>query len=105
MSVVEAAHKVAQPTAVELPKLAEGAVEAGEEGMPTLQLLIDGEWRPAKNGETFEVRSPIDGNAIALAQAADEDDVEAAIAAARAARPRFREMSAAERIEICERAA
>ncbi len=105
MTVVEAAHKVEQPTAVELPKLAEGAVEPAEGGMPTLQLLIDGEWRPASSGETFEVRSPIDDNVIALAQAADEDDVEAAIAAARSARARFREMSAAERIEICERAA
>ena len=30
---------------------------------PTLQLFIDGQWRPPASGETFEVRSPIDDNA------------------------------------------
>ena len=105
MGQPEAALKVERPTAVELPELAEGAVATAAGEPPTLQLLIDGEWRPAASGETFEVSSPIDGNRIALAQAADGDDVDAAISAAQAARPRFRDMTAADRIEVCERAA
>jgi acyl-CoA reductase-like NAD-dependent aldehyde dehydrogenase len=105
MAQPEAAPRVSHPTAVELPELAEKAVVSAQGEPPTLQLLIDGEWRPAASGETFEVRSPIDDNEIAVAQAADEKDVEAAIDAALKARTRFREMTAAERIEICERAA
>jgi len=96
---------VEQPTAVELPELAQKAVVTAEGEPPTLQLFVAGEWRPAASGETFEVRSPIDDNQIAVAQAADQEDVEAAIDAALNARAGFREMAAAERIEICERAA
>ena len=105
MGQAEAAVKIERPTAVKPPELAQNAVVTREGEPPTLQLFIDGEWRPAASGETFEVRSPIDGNQIATAQAADDEDVEAAIASALTARSRFREMTAAERIEICERAA
>jgi acyl-CoA reductase-like NAD-dependent aldehyde dehydrogenase len=105
MGQPDTAPKVEQPTAAKLPELVERAVVASEGEPPTLQLFIAGEWRSATSGETFEIRSPIDGNEIAVAQAAGEDDVEAAIDAAFAARSRFREMAAAERIEICERAA
>ncbi len=101
----DTAPKVEERTRLELPELFEHAVSASEQGPPTLQLSIGGEWRAATSGETFEVSSPIDGNAIALAQAADKDDVEAAIRAAREARASFRETTAAERLEICERAA
>ena len=105
MGQPEAAPRVEHPTAVEPPELAEKAVVTAEGEPPTLQLFIDGEWRPAASGETFEVRSPIDDNQIAVAQAADEEDVEAAIDAALRARAGFRDKAAAERIEICERAA
>lgn len=101
----DTAPKVEERPRLELPELFEHAVAASEDGPPTLQLSIGGEWRPATSGETFEVSSPIDGTTIALAQAADEDDVEAAIGAARDARASFRETTAAERLEICERAA
>ena len=103
MGQPEAAPRVEQPTAVELPELAQKAVVTAEGEPPTLQLFVAGEWRPAASGETFEVRSPIDDNQIAVAQAADQEDVEAAIDAALNARAGFREMAAAERIEICER--
>ena len=105
MGQVETLPRVDEPTAISPPQLFERAVGASDGEAATLRLLIDGEWREARSGETFEVRSPIDGNTIALAQAAGREDVEAAIAAARAARPRFREMTAAERLEVCERAA
>jgi acyl-CoA reductase-like NAD-dependent aldehyde dehydrogenase len=105
MGQSEAEVKVERPTAVEPSELAEKAVATAKGEPPTLQLFIGGEWRPAASGETFEVRSPIDDNEIALAQAAEQEDVEAAIDAALNARRSFREMTAAERIEICERAA
>ena len=105
MGQVETVPRVDEPSAIEVPSLFEKAVIASGEGAPALRLLIDGEWRESGTGETFEVRSPIDDNTIAMAQAASAEDVEAAIAAARAARSRFREMTAAERLEVCERAA
>jgi len=94
-----------EPTSIELPELFDRVARVSDGAPPTLQLLIDGEWRGAQSGETFEVSSPIDDNTIAVAQAAGKDDVEAAIAAACRARSRFREMTAAERLEVCKRAA
>ena len=105
MGQPEAAVKVERPTAQRRPALAENAFVMTEGEPPTLQLFIDGQWRPPASGETFEVRSPIDDNEIAIAQAAGQENVEAAIESALNARPKFREMTAAERIEICERAA
>ncbi|MBA2365579.1 MAG: aldehyde dehydrogenase family protein [Actinobacteria bacterium] len=55
-----------------------------------MQLSIGGEWRAARSGETFDVNSPIDGSAIARAQKAAADDIEAAIEAAAKARADFR---------------
>ncbi len=75
------------------------------DGLPCLRLLIGDEWRPTNSGQLFDVRSPINGELIARAQSADSSDVEAAIASARAARPRFRAMHAAARLEICQQAA
>jgi acyl-CoA reductase-like NAD-dependent aldehyde dehydrogenase len=101
----ETVPKVDEPASIRTPGLFDDALSGKGGAAPTLQLLIDGEWRAASSGETFEVQSPIDGNAIAIAQAAGQDDVEAAISAARSARSRFRQMSAAERLEVCEHAA
>jgi anti-anti-sigma factor len=75
------------------------------EGGPVLQLLIGGEWRAAGSGETFDVYSPIDGSVIGRAQKGNSDDVDAAIAAANEARHEWRETPAAQRLEVCERAA
>jgi len=105
MGDMQSAVTTGERTALELPELFDPAVADANGEHARLQLLIDGEWRPAATGETFDVRSPIDGNKIAVAQAAGEEDVEAAIQAALAARARFRDTSAAERLEICERAA
>ena len=80
------------------------AVEAGD-GVPDLQLLVGGKWRAAAKGDVFDVRSPIDGTLIARAAKASAEDVEEAIAAARAARAGFRATPAAARLAICARAA
>ena len=105
MGDVQTLPRAEHEATLDLPELFDEAVSASDGAPATLNLLIDGEWRPAASGQTFDVNSPIDGNVIALAQAADSDDVETAIQAAYEARSTFRETSAAERLEICERAA
>ena len=91
------------PVVLDIPEAFAPAVQAG--APPTLQLLIGGEWRPASDGATFAVHSPIDGGVIAHAQSATTDDAEAAIAAAKGARKGFQARSATERLRICEHAA
>ena len=89
---------------VDVPKFFEPAIgDAGE--VPALQLFVGGQWGPAKRGEVFDVASPIDGSVIARAAKASADDVNQAIAAARVSRAGFRHLPAAERLDICERAA
>ncbi len=51
----------------------------------TYRLLIDGDWRDAGSGRTFERRSPASGELVAVCPSADEQDTEAAIQAARRA--------------------
>lgn len=105
MGEVQTLPRADREAALELPAIFEDVVCPSDGEPAGLRLFIDGDWREAASGETFEVPSPIDGTVIALAQAAGEEDVEAAIAAAFEARSTFREMTAAERLEICERAA
>lgn len=90
---------------LELPELFAPAVGKGTDGLPELRLLIDGRWVGAASGETFPVHTPIDGSRIASAARAGSEDVEAAVAAARAARDGFRAVPASERLATCERAA
>ncbi|AXQ31115.1 aldehyde dehydrogenase family protein [Solimonas sp. K1W22B-7] len=49
------------------------------------KVLIDGQWRPACSGQTFEVYNPANGDLIARAAACDKADVDLAVAAARKA--------------------
>ncbi len=106
MALLDSAPTLERPVTVELPSLFHPAVEPDSAGGPaTLRLLIDGQWRAAADGETFDVRTPIDGTVIARAASAGTEDVEAAIAAAVATRREFRQVTAAERMEICSRAA
>ena len=53
--------------------------------MTRKQLLINGEWRDASDGATMPVINPATEEVIALVAAATRDDVDAAVAAARAA--------------------
>ncbi len=104
MGFTNDAPRLDEPVTLQPSDLFGAALERGGEGPPTLQLNVDGEWRAAASGETFDVVSPIDGSVVARAQKGSNDDLEAAIAAAKAARARFRSMPSAERLEICERA-
>ena len=49
------------------------------------QLFIDGNWRPAIRGETFDTTDPSDGRLLATVAAAGPADVDAAVRAARRA--------------------
>lgn len=105
MGLLDAAPVEDKQVGLALPDFFEKAIarEGGER--PTFQLLIGGEWRGAQGSESFEIQSPIDGSAIGQAQSAGEEDVQAAIAAARGARDELRALPAAKRLAICERAA
>jgi aldehyde dehydrogenase (NAD+) len=68
--------------------------------------LIDGAWKPAVSGETLESRNPADrDDVVAVAPASSVRDVDAAVAAAKAAFPRWRAVPAPKRGELLFRAA
>ncbi|MCU1614559.1 MAG: hypothetical protein JWO98_2099 [Frankiales bacterium] len=73
----------------------------------SLLLHIDGKDVPAADGGTFEVRNPADGGLLYEAAAATAADVDAAVAAARAAfdDQRWRGIRARDRARILNRAA
>ena len=52
---------------------------------PRSRALIDGRWRDAASGATFDAISPLDGRQLAAVAAGDAPDIDAAVAAARAA--------------------
>ncbi|MDX6353972.1 MAG: betaine-aldehyde dehydrogenase [Streptomyces sp.] len=63
----------------------------------TLRNYIDGAFRAATDGRTTEVISPVTGQAYAVAPLSGPDDVDAAMAAAAAAFPGWRDTTPAER--------
>ena len=68
--------------------------------------LIDGSWVPARSGKTFENRNPADrDDLIGTFPNSDENDVNAAVAAARRAYEEWRLVPAPRRAEIIQRAA
>ena len=67
-------------------------------------LLIDGKWRPAAGGTTFEVEDPSTGNTIAEVANGDSADALEALAAAQAALPGWAATPPRERGEILRRA-
>ena len=75
-------------------------------GTPVHGNHIDGEWRPAASGKTFENRNPADSSDL-IGRFADSgpEDVESAVAAAREAFPRWRAVPAPKRGELLFRAA
>jgi aldehyde dehydrogenase (NAD+) len=72
----------------------------------TFRNFIGGEWVGAKSGATFENRNPADtSELIGLFAKSDRDDTKEAIAAARAAQPKWAAVPAPKRGEILYRAA
>jgi len=105
MTFLDDAPRLSEAAGLSLDGFLRPAVVGGGDDVPGLQLLVGGEWRSAAGDDVFEVVSPIDGSVVARAAKAGRDDMEAAIAAARAARRDFTARPAAERLEICARAA
>jgi acyl-CoA reductase-like NAD-dependent aldehyde dehydrogenase len=65
-----------------------------------LNLLIDGEYRSAGDGATFDSRSPIDGATIGRVASATDDDVETTVRAAQRAFAEWSTTSYAERRRV-----
>ena len=64
------------------------------------QLLINGQWRPALSGKTFDVFNPATGEVIARVAEGDAADVDLAVAAARDAFPKWAALPPAARSQI-----
>src|SRR5437588_9517936 len=67
----------------------------------TLENFIGGEWVASKGESARAVVSPVTGATLAEAADASAEDIDRAVAAARAAQPRWAALSAWERAEIC----
>jgi aminobutyraldehyde dehydrogenase len=66
----------------------------------TQQILIGGSWAVASSGETMEVLNPATEEVIASVPRCAAEDVDAAVAAARAALPEWLETTPGERAEV-----
>jgi acyl-CoA reductase-like NAD-dependent aldehyde dehydrogenase len=71
--------------------------------MKTFTLVIDG--KPVSTARHLEVRNPATGQVVGLSPLATPSDLDAAVAAARAAFPSWAARSSADRAEICGRVA
>jgi acyl-CoA reductase-like NAD-dependent aldehyde dehydrogenase len=69
-------------------------------GAKTFQNYIDGEWVDAASGETFESTSPADGETIGVFPKSGPEDVDRAVAAAKAAYEEWRLVPAPRRGEV-----
>src|SRR6202795_1572217 len=69
-------------------------------GAKTFQNYIDGEWVDAASGETFESTSPANGETIGVFPKSGPDDVDRAVAAAKAAYAEWRLVPAPKRGEV-----
>jgi acyl-CoA reductase-like NAD-dependent aldehyde dehydrogenase len=67
----------------------------------TLQNFIGGEWIDSTSDRVREIVSPVTGETIAAVPDASAEDVDRAVAAARAAQPRWAALSAWERAKVC----
>src|SRR5580704_19427799 len=54
-------------------------------GTDVKRMLINGEWVRAASGKTFESRNPATGDLLAMVAEGDKEDIDRAVAAARAA--------------------
>src|SRR5437867_9113654 len=69
-------------------------------GAKTFQNYIDGEWVDAASGETFESMSPADGETIGVFPKSGPEDVDRAVAAAKATHEEWRLVPAPKRGEV-----
>jgi succinate-semialdehyde dehydrogenase/glutarate-semialdehyde dehydrogenase len=67
----------------------------------TLENFVGGSWTPATSDSVREIVSPVTGETIAEAPNASSDDIDRAVAAARAAQPKWAALSAWDRAKVC----
>ena len=67
----------------------------------TLQNFVNGEWVASTSDRVRQIVSPVTGETIAEVPDASAEDIDRAVAAARAAQPRWAALSAWERATIC----
>ena len=79
------------------------APEAPADATIRAQMIIGGEAVDAADGQTFEIVNPADGASFATAPLGGKADVDRAVAAAKAAFPKFSQTSKAERIALLKR--
>src|SRR5438046_3103355 len=84
-----------------MPQLHSGLVALA--GTKTFQNYIGGEWVDSASGETFESTSPATGDSIGVFPRSSADDVDRAVAAAKAAYEEWRLVPAPKRGEILYR--
>ncbi|TMC34292.1 MAG: aldehyde dehydrogenase family protein, partial [Chloroflexi bacterium] len=70
-----------------------------------VRLFIDGQWRDASEGKTFEQVSPATGQVIGVVSDGTRDDARAAVDAANRARHPSARLSILERAALCDRIA
>jgi len=68
-------------------------------------IYINGEWRPARSGQTFEVRNPATAEVLARCADAGREETREAIEAAHAAFPAWSQTPAAQRAQMLSKAA
>lgn len=73
--------------------------------VPFTPLFIDGEWRPASTGATFDVRNPTSGKVVGTAANASAADCVAAVEAAARAFPSWEQTPITVRRDVFLRAA
>jgi succinate-semialdehyde dehydrogenase/glutarate-semialdehyde dehydrogenase len=66
-----------------------------------LQNFVGGDWVAATSDSVREIVSPVTGETIAEAPNASSDDIDRAVAAARAAQPKWAALSAWDRAKVC----
>ena len=72
---------------------------------PNVQLLIDGEWKPARSGKTINVLNPATEEVIGTVAHAEKADLDDALAAADKGFATWRKVSAMDRYKLMRKAA
>lgn len=72
---------------------------------PNIQLLIDGQWKPARSGKTINVLNPATEEVIGTVAHAEKADLDDALAAAEKGFATWRKVSAFERSKLMRKAA
>src|SRR3954463_9970932 len=80
--------------------MAMGELENGEAAPSVDSLYIDGEWRPARSGDTFDVSDPSSGEVLARVASGSTAEARAAVAAAERAFGEWSARTAYERSQV-----